>query len=78
MICAFHSQYSFHFFAPLGLAHSNLLIRGEMILSIKQFDHRVDNALRDIIAIAYYADNHQDLPAKATVRPEKPCNILMC
>lgn len=67
-------------FALLGLVFTQTFwIRQEMILSIKQFDHRVDNALRDIIAELHdYADNSSRFTRReaTSVRPEKPRNIL--
>jgi two-component system, OmpR family, phosphate regulon sensor histidine kinase PhoR len=67
-------------FALLGLAFTQTFwIRQEINLSRKQFDHRVDNALRDIVAELHdYADSAGRFPARETsaVQSGTPKNIL--
>jgi two-component system, OmpR family, phosphate regulon sensor histidine kinase PhoR len=67
-------------FALLGLAFTQTFwIRQEIILSRKQFDHRVDNALRDIVAELHdYADSAGRFPARETnvARSGCPKDIL--
>jgi two-component system, OmpR family, phosphate regulon sensor histidine kinase PhoR len=67
-------------FALLGLVFTQTFwIRQEIILSRKQFDHRVDNALRDIVAELHdYADSAGRFPARepSTLSRGVPKDIL--